>query len=171
MCIWPYWLFRAMFTLNINICITIVIIGSANVSEILFTDINIYLKLDFQRHMSMIWDQRWLFALCIDYVLHKSLYLYKFIYINVYLTILTVSGYVFKLWKESVNSDGQQFRQYQQNELIVLNSSGQQFHQYQQNKQLPLTSTHWTPLVYDNCKTRAFYDIFYNIFIGYKIYN
>ena len=33
---------------------------------------------------------------------------YKYIYINVYLTILTVSGYAFKLWKESVNSDGQQ---------------------------------------------------------------
>ena len=41
-------------TLNINICITIVIVGSANVSKILFTVINIYLKLDFQRHMSMI---------------------------------------------------------------------------------------------------------------------
>ena len=35
--------------------------------------------------------------------------------------------------KESLNSDGQQFHQYQQNKES-LNSDGQQFHQYQQNK-------------------------------------
>ena len=42
--------------------------------------------------------------------------------------------------KESLNSAGQQFYQYQQtnNNLSpkeILNSEGQQFHQYQQNKQ------------------------------------
>ena len=42
--------------------------------------------------------------------------------------------------KESLNSDGQQFHQYQQNNnnrspKEILNSDGQQFHQYQQNKQ------------------------------------
>ena len=31
-----------------------------------------------------------------------------------------------------LNSDGQQFHQYQQNEQSPLNSDGQQFHQYQQ---------------------------------------
>ena len=36
--------------------------------------------------------------------------------------------------KESLNSDGQQFHQYQQNKES-LNSDGQQFHQYQQNKE------------------------------------
>ena len=45
--------------------------------------------------------------------------------------------------KESLNSDGQQFHQYQQSNLLSpkesLNSNGQQFHQYQQNKQSPLT--------------------------------
>ena len=35
--------------------------------------------------------------------------------------------------KESLNSDGQQFHQYQQNKRN-LNSDGQQFLQYQQNK-------------------------------------
>jgi hypothetical protein len=35
--------------------------------------------------------------------------------------------------KESLNSDGRQFHQYQQNREN-LNSDGQQFHQYQQNK-------------------------------------
>ena len=52
--------------------------------------------------------------------------------------------------KESLNSDGQQFHQYQQNKQSPLakeslnsdkeslNSDGQQFHQYQQNKQSPL---------------------------------
>jgi hypothetical protein len=35
--------------------------------------------------------------------------------------------------KESLNSDVQQFYQYQQNKES-LNSDGQQFHQYQQNK-------------------------------------
>ena len=35
--------------------------------------------------------------------------------------------------KESLNSDGQQFLQYQQNREN-LNSDGQQFHQYQKNK-------------------------------------
>jgi hypothetical protein len=35
--------------------------------------------------------------------------------------------------KDSFNSDGQQFHQYQQNK-DSLNSDGQQFHQYQQNK-------------------------------------
>jgi hypothetical protein len=34
--------------------------------------------------------------------------------------------------KESLNSDGQQFHQYQQNKRS-LNSDGQQFYQYQQN--------------------------------------
>jgi hypothetical protein len=64
-----------------------------------------------------------------------------------------------ELWKDSLNSDGQQFHQYQQNKES-LNSDGQQFHQYQQNKeslnsdgqqfhlyqhteQPPLTSNHW----------------------------
>jgi hypothetical protein len=37
--------------------------------------------------------------------------------------------------KESLNRDGQQFHQYQQNEQSPLNSEGQQFHQYQQNEQ------------------------------------
>ena len=49
--------------------------------------------------------------------------------------------------KESLNSDGQQFHQYQQNSTQNnclspeerLNCDGQQFHQYQQNEQLPLT--------------------------------
>ena len=37
-----------------------------------------------------------------------------------------------------LNSDGQQFYQYQQNELQPpLNSDGQQFHQYQQNELQP----------------------------------
>jgi hypothetical protein len=35
--------------------------------------------------------------------------------------------------KGSLNSDGQQFHQYQQNKES-LNSDGRQFHQYQQNK-------------------------------------
>jgi hypothetical protein len=35
--------------------------------------------------------------------------------------------------KESLNSDGQQFHEYQQNKRN-LNSDVQQFHQYQQNK-------------------------------------
>ena len=35
--------------------------------------------------------------------------------------------------KESLDSDGRQFHQYQQNREN-LNSEGQQFHQYQQNK-------------------------------------
>jgi hypothetical protein len=35
--------------------------------------------------------------------------------------------------KESLNSDGHQFHQYQQNKES-LNSDGHQFHQYQQNK-------------------------------------
>jgi DNA-binding TFAR19-related protein (PDSD5 family) len=42
--------------------------------------------------------------------------------------------YRMHLAKESLNSDGQQFRQYQQNKES-LNSNGQQFHQYQQNKE------------------------------------
>ena len=46
--------------------------------------------------------------------------------------------------KESLNSDGQQFHQYQENKQSPLNSDGQQFHQYQENKQSPLISTHWT---------------------------
>ena len=42
--------------------------------------------------------------------------------------------------KESLNSDGQQFHQYQQTNnnlspIESLNSDGQQFHQYQQNNQ------------------------------------
>ena len=44
--------------------------------------------------------------------------------------------------KESINSDGQQFYQYQQNKTNnnlspkeSLNSDGQQFYQHQQNKQ------------------------------------
>ena len=37
--------------------------------------------------------------------------------------------------KEILNSDGQQFRQYQQNKQGNLNSDGQQFHQYQQKKE------------------------------------
>ena len=51
--------------------------------------------------------------------------------------------------KESLNSDGEHFHQYQQNKES-LNSDGEHFHQYQQNhnhqqkEQLPLTSTHWT---------------------------
>jgi hypothetical protein len=35
------------------------------------------------------------------------------------------------LWKESLNSDGEQCHQYQQNEQWPRNSEGQQFHQYQ----------------------------------------
>ena len=46
--------------------------------------------------------------------------------------------------KEGLNSEGQQFYQYQQNKQYLspkgsLNSDGQQFHQYQQNKQYYLT--------------------------------
>jgi hypothetical protein len=37
-----------------------------------------------------------------------------------------------------LNSDGHQFRQYQQNKQSPLNSDGHQLHQYQQNKQSPL---------------------------------
>ena len=45
--------------------------------------------------------------------------------------------------KESINSDGQLFYQYQQNKHHLspkesLNSDGQQFYQYPQNKQSPL---------------------------------
>jgi hypothetical protein len=36
--------------------------------------------------------------------------------------------------KESLNSDGQQFHQYQQNKKKSKNRDGQQLHQYQQNK-------------------------------------
>jgi hypothetical protein len=39
-----------------------------------------------------------------------------------------------KKTKERLNSDGQQFHQYQQNREN-LNSDGQQFHQYQQNRE------------------------------------
>jgi hypothetical protein len=39
-----------------------------------------------------------------------------------------------------LNSDGQQFHQYQQSEQSHLNSRGQQFHQYQQSEQSPLSS-------------------------------
>ena len=39
---------------------------------------------------------------------------------------------VLQIWKEILNSDGQQFQ------LSFHN------HQYQQNKQLPITSSHWT---------------------------
>ena len=35
--------------------------------------------------------------------------------------------------KDRLNSDGQQFYQYQQNK-VSLNSDGQEFYQYQQNK-------------------------------------
>ena len=43
--------------------------------------------------------------------------------------ICSLSGYSVNLiWKESLNSDGQQF------------------HQYQQSKQLPLISNHWTEI-------------------------
>ena len=48
--------------------------------------------------------------------------------------------------KESLNSDGQQFYQYQQNKQSPLtyrkftsHCDGQLFYQYQQNKQSPLT--------------------------------
>ena len=45
--------------------------------------------------------------------------------------------------KESLNSDGQQFYQYQQNNHLSpkesLNRDGQQFYQYQQNETSPLT--------------------------------
>ena len=42
--------------------------------------------------------------------------------------------------KESLNSDGQLFYQYQQNKQSPLTySDGQLFYQYQQNKQSPLT--------------------------------
>jgi hypothetical protein len=43
--------------------------------------------------------------------------------------------------KESLNSDGQQFHQYQQNKES-LNSDGQQFYQYQQKELSPLILTH-----------------------------
>jgi hypothetical protein len=36
--------------------------------------------------------------------------------------------------KESLNSDGQQFYQYQQQQKETVNSDGQSFHQYQQYK-------------------------------------
>jgi hypothetical protein len=39
-----------------------------------------------------------------------------------------------------LNSDGQQFHQYQQNKQSPPNSDSQQFHQYQQNKQSPPNS-------------------------------
>ena len=46
--------------------------------------------------------------------------------------------------KESLNSDGQQFYQYQQNKQSLspkesINSDGQLFYQYQQNKQSSIT--------------------------------
>ena len=49
--------------------------------------------------------------------------------------------------KKNLNSDGQQFLQYQHNEQSPLkkeglNSDSQQFHQYQHNEQSALTSTH-----------------------------
>jgi hypothetical protein len=58
--------------------------------------------------------------------------------------------------KRKLNSDGQQFHQYQQNVQSALTFThwtqiknnhdicSQQFHQYQQNEQSPLTFTHWT---------------------------
>ena len=45
--------------------------------------------------------------------------------------------------KESLNSDGHQFYQYQQNKES-LNSDGHQFHKNQQHKQLPLIFNNWT---------------------------
>ena len=45
------------------------------------------------------------------------------------------------LWKESINSDGQQFNECRQNGKC-LNSDGQQFNECQQNK--PLISSHRT---------------------------
>jgi hypothetical protein len=39
-----------------------------------------------------------------------------------------------------LNTDGQQFHQYQQKEQSPLKSDGQQFHQYQQNDEIPLNS-------------------------------
>jgi hypothetical protein len=53
-----------------------------------------------------------------------------------------LSTYFFTLWKESLNSDGHQFHQYQQNKES-LNSDDHQFHQYQQNEQSPLTSNYY----------------------------
>ena len=51
--------------------------------------------------------------------------------------------YQYQQNKESLNSDGQQFHQYQQNKES-LNSDGQQFYQYQQKELSPLILTHWT---------------------------
>ena len=42
--------------------------------------------------------------------------------------------------KKVLNSDVQQFNQYQQNEQSPPNSDGQQFYQYQQIEQSPLNS-------------------------------
>ena len=47
-------------------------------------------------------------------------------------------------WKESLNSDGQQFHQCQLNEQSPANSDGQQFHQYQHNEKSPLILTELT---------------------------
>ena len=60
-----------------------------------------------------------------------------------------------KFWKENVNSYGQEFHKYEQNEQLPfilthwtqkesLNSDGQEFHQYQQYEQSPFILTHWT---------------------------
>jgi hypothetical protein len=40
----------------------------------------------------------------------------------------------------NINSDGQQFHQYHQNEQASINSDGHQFHQYDQNDQASLNS-------------------------------
>ena len=55
--------------------------------------------------------------------------------------------------KEILNSDGQQFHQYQQHEQSPLNSDGQQFHQDQQHEQSPLISYVYIYIVIINNST------------------
>jgi uncharacterized protein YifE (UPF0438 family) len=59
---------------------------------------------------------------------------------NVYIIFDSVLLLLDPLGKECLNSDDQQFHQYQQNKQSPLNTDDQQFHQYQQNKQSPLNS-------------------------------
>jgi hypothetical protein len=58
------------------------------------------------------------------------------------------------LWKENLNSDGQQCHQYQQNKES-LNSDGQQCHQYQQKR---IITSH---LKWLNTKQTMTYDVGY----------
>jgi len=54
---------------------------------------------------------------------------------NIFLGLVGFGILYFASHPVSLNSDSQQFHQYQQNEQSSLNSDGQQFHDYQENEQ------------------------------------